>query len=381
MTSRSDAEKSKAASVWLVFGDDEYEIKNKCSQLLGQWQAEDPDAEREVVDGNASSVHEVSRSIGMLSSALESLSLFGSGKVIWFRNCNFLGSEGRLAQSKSTGESIEDLLNRLKRCSWKDTRLLISAAGVDKRKRFYKWVHKEGKVLSCESLAAQGEEGYATAIRLVQGQCSDVQKEIRPDVAEQLVRWVGLNRRALVSECEKAILHAGDRDQVSQADVEATVVKTKQAKAFAFADAVADRKLDQALRRLDEELWAMRTDRQKSEMGLLYGLISKFRTMLMVKDLVLQGRLRVERNFAAFRAQLSSVDAGDFPDDRRFNPLSQNPYVVFRTASQVGHYSQSELVRALTALMDCNTRLVSVGDEASALLRQCVIDIVLSTKK
>ncbi len=381
MSSESRNETDDQAAVFLVFGDDEFEVKSKCSAILTGWQAELPEAERETIDGNAGSVHEVSRAVSALSVGLESLSLFGSGKIVWFRNCNFLGSEGRLAQAKSTGQSVEDLLTTLKRCSWNDTRLLLSASGVDKRKRFYKWFQKEGSIIACESLMAKGEEGYEIAIRLVRSQCSDSNKELRPEVAEQLVRWVGLDRRALVNECEKAILHAGTRDEVCLDDLESTVVKTKQAKAFAFADAVADRKLNQALRRLDEELWEMRSDRQKSEMGLLYGLISKFRNMLMVKDLVLKGRLRVDRNFASFRSQLKSVGSCDFPEDRRFNPLSQNPYVIFRTAAQVGHYSQSELVRALSSLMECNTRLVSVGDDASALLRQCVIDIVLSTKK
>jgi DNA polymerase III delta subunit len=172
-------------------------------------------------------------------------------------------------------------------------------------------------------------------------------------------------------------LHTGERSEVTIEDVEATVTKTRQAKAFAFSDAVADRKLNSALLRLDEEIWSMRTDRQKSEMGLLYGLISKFRNMLLVKDLVVQGRLRAERSFASFRSQLASLDKDGFPSDRRFNPLSQNPYVIFRTVAQVGHYKQSELVRALASLMACNTRLISVGDDPSSILRECVIDIIL----
>ncbi len=381
MTSQSQPESDVTSSLVLVFGDDDFEIKNKSSSIIEKWRRDLPDAEFEPIDGNASSVAEVSRSVASLSSSLESLSLFGETKIIWFRNCNFIGSEGRLAQSKSSSETVDHLLGVLKRCDWSQTRLVISSDGVDKRRRFYKWLQKNALIHACESLTAQGDEGYEIAVGLVRSQCSESSKRVRPDVAEQLVRWVGLDRRSIVSETEKAILHAGSQDEVSLEDVEATVVKSRQAKAFAFADAVAERKLDQALKRLDEELWAMRTDRQKSEMGLLYGLISKFRNMLMVKDLVLQGRLRAERNFASFRSQLKSIDSSGFPDDRRFNPMSQNPYVIFRTVSQVGHYSQAELVRALSGLMECNTRLISVGDDASALLRQCVIDIVLAGKR
>ena len=43
------------------------------------------------------------------------------------------------------------------------------------------------------------------------------------------------------------------------------------------------------LRCLDEEMWAMQFDKKSSEIGLLYGLISKVRAMLFAKELVREG--------------------------------------------------------------------------------------------
>ena len=380
MSSATPASSSGSASLVLIYGDDDFEVRSQCGEVLERWRRELPNVDPDFVDGSASTVREMAGSIAALTAALDNLSLFGDGTLVWFRNCNFLGSDGRVAQSRSTGDALDGLLDVLKRCEWGSTRLLLSCNGIDKRKRFYKWMQKSGSVLACESLAAQGERGEGIAIRMVQQHVKEAGKTMQPNVAEQLVRWVGLDRRALVSECEKAILHSGSGGEVSESDVDATVVKTRQAKAFAFADAVADRNLRTSLLRLDEELWSMRTDRQKSEIGLLYGLISKFRNMLLVKDLVIQGKLRVERSFASFRSQLSSVNKAGFPSDRRFNPLSQNPYVIFRVVSQVGNYRQSELVNSLSALMECNTQLVSVGDDPGSLLRECVINIILGKK-
>ena len=366
-----------SSSLVLIYGDDDFEVKEQCTSVVQAWKEQLSDVEPEYVDGNASTIKEMQQALSSLKVTLDTMSLFGSGKLVWFRNCNFIGSEGRLALSPHTTEAVESLLELLKQCDWQNTRFLISCNGIDKRKRFYKWLKKNAKVLACESLAAQGDQAEAIGIRLIQDHVEAASKTIRPGLAAQLIRWVGLDRRALVSECEKAILHAGEGPEVTIEDVEATATKTRQAKAFAFADAVADRKLDAALVRLDEEIWSMQTDRQKSEMGLLYGLISKFRNMLLVKDLVTQGRLRAERSFASFRSQLASLDKAGFPSDRRFNPMSQNPYVIFRTVSQVGHYRQSELVGALASLMACNTRIISVGDDPSSILRECVIDIIL----
>lgn len=377
MSPKSESTEAGENPLVLVCGDDDYEVGLQCRRVLAEWQSACPDAENEVVDAQAATVAEVTTSMRGLHVALESLSLFGTGKIVWFRGASFLGSEGRLAKSTQTSKALDALLELLKRADFQKTRLLISCPSIDRRKRVYKWLNRNGRTVTCESLAAMGEKGEGLAYRVVEEAARDADKTIAPDLIEQLVRWVGLDRRALVSETQKVTLYVGDRQEISLSDLDATVCKNRQAKAFAFADAVADRSLTAALARLDEEVWSMRTDRQKSEMGLLYGLITKFRVMILVKGLISRGLLRVERNFARFRSQLSALDSSRFPSDRRYNPLSQNPYVLFRAASQAGRYHEPELVAAMATLLRCNTRMVSVADDPSSLLRECVIDIIL----
>ena len=365
------------SSFVLVYGDDDLEVRQKASSLVTQWRGEFPGVEPDLVDGRVGTVKEMMDSLNQVGLALESFSLFGNGRIVWLRDCSFVGTEGRLAQSGETGRRLDELLEGLGKCDCSQTRFLVSCAGVDKRKRFYKWFQKHGMLIGCESLAARGDEGERIACDLVQSRVSESGKTMRRELVDQLIQWVGLDRRALLVECEKAMLHSGDSSEVTMADLEATVTKTRQAKAFAFADAVAERKLEEALRRLDDELWAMRTDRQKSEIGLLYGLISKFRTLLLVKDLVVTGQLRAESSYARFRSQVSSLSKDAFPGDRRYNPLSQNPYVLFRAAGQSGNYRIDELVAALDRLMACNVRMVSAGDRSGSVLREGVIDIIL----
>ena len=47
------------------------------------------------------------------------------------------------------------------------------------------------------------------------------------------------------------------------------------------------------------------------------------------------------------------------PEDKRFNPLALNPYVLYKALPQVKRYSQAELIRAMELLFQCNLRLVS----------------------
>jgi hypothetical protein len=76
---------------------------------------------------------------------------------------------------------------------------------------------------------------------------------------------------------------------------------TRRRKAFALGDALGDRDLPRLLKRLDEELWETKFDKDKSEIGLLYGLIGKVRAMLLLKEMLREGWIRSERITTASR--------------------------------------------------------------------------------
>ena len=379
MTPKNRQVNSNYQSLVFIYGDDDFEVKAQCRRLLDCWKNEDPNIELEIIDGQSSQAKEALDRTFALKEALETFPLFGSMKFIWFRHCNFLG-EGRLADSEKVGNALEDLLASLKKCDWKTTKLLISATSVDKRKRLYKWLRQAGKVIFCESLARQGKASESIAVDLVETEVRRSSKVIRRDVAQLMVQLVGLDRGALVSECEKTILHSGDSEKVALSDVEATVSPARQSEPFAFADAVADRNLERALARLEDEIWLLKTNPEKSELGLLYSLVSKFRTLLLVKDAMKRGLLRPAESYPRFQSQISSLDKSMFSKDRRFNPLAQHPYVIFKAMSQVGQYRESELVRILEVLLEANQKMVFVSVDPASVLRECVIKIVLGER-
>src|SRR5436309_1886241 len=148
------------------------------------------------------------------------------------------------------------------------------------------------------------------------------------------------------------------------------------ARAFALGDALGDRDLPRLLRRLDEELWEVKLDPQKSEIGLLYGLIAKVRAMILLKEMLRQGWVKPGMDYPRFKAQLEHVPAEQLPEDRRFNPLALNPYVLYKALPQVEHYSQSELVGAMELFFECNQRLVSRRLDEALVLQQTLVQIV-----
>jgi DNA polymerase-3 subunit delta len=187
---------------------------------------------------------------------------------------------------------------------------------------------------------------------------------------------VGPNARQLDSEVEKVTLYVGARPDIGLDDVETICTRNKTARAFALGDALGDRDLPRLLARLDEELWEVKLDPQKSEIGLLYGLISKVRAMLLLKEMVREGWIKADGDYARFKAQLQRVPADQLPQDRRFNPLALNPYVLFKALAQVKRYTERELIRAMELLLECNQRLVSSSLDESLVLQQTLVQIV-----
>jgi DNA polymerase-3 subunit delta len=364
-----------SAAVTLICGDDEFGVKQRARQLFQQWSTEVGGMDHETIDASVGNSGEALKAIARLREALQTLPFFGGGKVVWLQNCNFLGDE-RTASSSAVTETLTELAQELKAFRWDNVRLLISAGKVDKRKVFYKTLDKLGPVESFAGLSLDDREWAAKAEEAALKQLRALKRDISDEALARLVNNVGPNARQLSSEVDKLVAYAGDKAEIDARDVDAIVTRNKQARAFALADALGDRDLPRLFKTLDEELWEMQYDKEKSEIGMLYGLISKVRMMIFLKEMVKAGWLKPERDYNRFKSQLERVPADAFPQDRKINPLAANPYVLFRALPQSSNFTQAELVRAMDLLLQCNRRLVSSGLEGALVLQQTLTQIV-----
>src|SRR5215468_5637898 len=363
----------------LVCGEDEFAVKQRAKQIYAQWTEELGGLDHEIIDASVANSGEALRALAKLREALQTLPFFGSGKVVWLRNCNFLGDE-RAASAAAVTETLAEVAQELKEFSFENVRLLISAGKVDKRKIFYKALDKIGKVENFAGLSVDDKDWAEQAEDWARKAIRERHKEISDEALAELVSRVGPNARQLDNEVEKVSLYVGNRKEIEFDDVAAICTKNKMARAFALGDALGDRDLPRLLKRLDEELWEVKLDPAKSEIGLLYGLISKVRAMILLKEMLREGWIKPDSDYGRFKAQLERVPASQLPEDRRFNPRSINPYVLFKALPQVKRYTQEELVRAMDLLIKCNHRLVSSSLDESLVLQQTLVQIVGSPK-
>jgi len=363
------------APVLLVCGDDDFGVKERAREVFRKWSDEIGGTDHETIDATVNNSGEALTTLSKLRAALQTLPFFGSGKVVWLRNCNFMGEE-RAAEAQAVTENLADLAQELKAFAWQNVRLLVSAGKVDKRKTFYKTLEKIGSVEVFAGWSAEDRDWAEQAEILASRIISELAKEISGEALARLVTYTGPHARALRSEIEKLFLYVGARARIDTADVEAIVTRHKQARAFALGDALGDRNLARALRCLDEELWEMRRDPQHNEIGLLYGLISKVRGLIMVTEMLAQKWLRPEKDFSRFKGQLARVPVEALPEDKKFNPLAINPYVLFRALAQAPNYTQAELIIAMDLLLECNRQLVSRSLDPALVLQQALVRII-----
>jgi DNA polymerase-3 subunit delta len=359
----------------LVAGDDDLAVKQRAKQIFEKWSADLGGMDHEIVDGSVGNSGDAIKALTKLREALQTLPFFGGGKAVWLRDCNFLGDE-RTASSALVTEFLASLTQELKTFDWKNVRLLISAAKVDKRKAFYKAIDKLGAVENFTGWSVEDKDWADQAEMFAQRKVRELKKEISEEALSELVANVGPNPRQLHNEVEKLTLFAADRPEISLEDVTQIITRNKQARAFALGDAFGERNLARVLRCLDEELWEMKTDKDKSEIGLLYGLITKVRVLIFLKEMLDAGWLKLTPAFPSFKSQLERVPADALPDDKKFNPLSMNPYVLFKALGQAKNYSQSELVRAMQLLLECNQKLISSRLDDALILQQTIVEIV-----
>jgi len=364
----------RSAPLVLVCGEDDFAVKQRAKQLYLQWTEELGGMDHEIIDAAVSNSGEALKALAKLREAMQTLPFFGSGKAIWFKDCNFLSEER--AATKDVIESLVALADELKEFAWQNVRLLVSAGKVDKRKVFYKTLDKLGTVESFAGWSVDDRDWASQAEVWARKGLRTRQKEISDEALAELINRVGANARQLDSEIEKVALYVGDRKEIEFEDVATICTRNKTARAFALGDALGDRDLPRLLARLDEALWEVKLDPQKSEIGLLYGLISKVRAMLLLKEMLREGWVKPDMDYNRFKAQLERVPTDQLPEDRRFNPLAINPYVLYKALPQVKRYSEAELVRAMDLLFQCNLRLVSSSLEESLVLQQALVQIV-----
>ncbi|HEU5247411.1 MAG TPA: hypothetical protein VFU09_10005, partial [Candidatus Udaeobacter sp.] len=162
--------KTKAASaeIYAVLGSDEAEVKRVAAELATNLTPPGAgDFGLEIIDGAADNADQAEARIRSAIEALQTLPFFGSTKVVWLKNVNFLGDDQK-ARSAAVQSALEELSEFIDNGFGRGITLLISATDVDKRRSFYKALLKRAEVQVFDRLDSSRGGWEEEALEMVQ---------------------------------------------------------------------------------------------------------------------------------------------------------------------------------------------------------------------
>ena len=356
----------------LIFGDEDFLVRDRARSDYDGWCAEAGGEDQQIIGGAVRTAAEALEALAKLNEAVQTLPFFGGAKVVWLRGANFLGDE-RTASSRDVTDRLNGLAKGWETFDWQGVRVLISCGKVDKRKAFFK---SAKKIAAVEDLSIADKDRGSRAALIVRQRLAELGKKIAPHVADELILLAGSDLQQLHTEADKLAVYVGEREEVMRQDVHEIATRTRQAQGFALADALGERNLPKLLRVLDEELWVVKLDAKKSPIALLYGLITKVRTMIFLKEMLRLKWIRTGGGYQQFKSQLEAIQDDRLPDERKFNPKAMHPYMLFNALGHARQYSEVELTRAMDILLRCNRQLVSSSTDDTLILQQALVQIV-----
>src|ERR1041384_5424135 len=130
--------KAATANIYAIVGSDEAEVKRVARALAQKLTPSGAgDFGLEIIDGAADNSEQAAARVRSTIEALQTLPFFGSTKVVWLKNVNFLGDDQK-ARSAAVQSALEELSELFDHTIGAEITFLISATDVDKRRASYK---------------------------------------------------------------------------------------------------------------------------------------------------------------------------------------------------------------------------------------------------
>ena len=372
MADKQSMAQASSPRVHLIYGDDEYRVTEAAKNVVNQLvPLEDRELGLEIVEGNAQSSDEVEQAIMRCMESLQTLSLLGGMKLVWFRDCGFLG-DSALGRSQDVKERLEQIASFLKDGLPEGHRLLITAAKVDKRYAFFKACEASGTVeehgLASKSYQ-QDREAMQRLVEILHEHGLDMAEPVREAFHEK----VGNGTRQIVNEVEKLAIYVHGREGVTLEDVDRITSRSASALAWDLADAVGKRDLRRALSVLRLLLF-----QRESAIALVIVLENRFRELIVFREALDRGWLHLRgggwpsAEWTALPPDVGDVLTGELGRD----PTKMKPFRVSILAQQATQFSLSELVRARRTAVVAHERLVTAGVPGKIILELLVIRLL-----
>jgi DNA polymerase-3 subunit delta len=364
--------KSANTNVYAVLGSDEAEVKRVAAELATELTPpEAGDFGLEVIDGVAENSEQAAARIRSTIEALQTLPFFGSTKVVWLKNANFLG-DTPISRAASVQAALEELSGLVENGPGSDVIFLISATEVDKRRSFYKLLVKRAETESFDRLDSSRSGWEEEATEIVRSRAEKRKLQFDDAALDLFVLLTGGDTRQIENELEKIDIFLG-KDRGVHADLVRELVPLSRAGViFELSNALATRDLELALRLVRRLL-----DQGESAIGiLLVAILPTIRNLLLAKDLMERHRLPRPYSPFQFISAINRLPAEATDHLPRKKDGSINAYALGIAAQHAHRFETRQLIEAMQACLEANLQLVTTQLDHELVLTEVVVKLL-----
>lgn len=353
-----------ADNVYLFYGNDEYLVGLNARKKVD---AICPEAEQslslEAIDGSASKIDDAAAAIDQCIAAFRTVGLFGGKKVVWFRAASFLTNKV-IMKNEQVRRLLGELSSDIKAGLADDQFLIISAPGIDKRSAFFKAVKEAGEVTEYD-IPERDYEARPVALKRAASLFKREGFSIASDASGAFIEKTGFETRQIMNEVEKMVLYKGNDKNVTLDDVQIITSASGEAIAWDFTDALAERKLGDAIRIFRQLLFQKQT-----AIGLIIQIESLFQNLLRFKEYSDAGWFRLNGN----RIQWSNdPELDDYFSGMADDPRKMHWFRSSKFASQAMPYTARSLAARKQLVVDTHERMLSIGSIPHDLMLETLL--------
>jgi DNA polymerase III subunit delta len=364
--------KPAAVKIFAILGSDDLEVKHTAAQLAERLKPADAgEFGLEVIDGAADNAEQAATRIRSTIEALRTLPFFGSEKLVWLKNANFLGDDQK-ARAASVQSALEELAETIDGGFGSEITFLLSAIDVDKRRSFYKSLAKRAELQIFDKLDSSRGGWEEEATEMVGARAKKRKLQFEDDALELFVLLTGGDTREIESELEKIDIYLGKERAVTVDLVRELVPLTREGVIFDLSNALAERDLEHALALVRQLL-----DQGESAIGiLLVAILPTVRNLLLAKDLMERHRIPRPHVPFPFISAINRLPADATAHLPRKKDGTVNAYTLGLAAQNAHRFSTDQLIGGMKACLAANLQLVTTQLDHELILTEVVVKIL-----
>jgi DNA polymerase III subunit delta len=364
--------KAASANTYAVLGSDEAEVKRVAAELAANLTPPGAgDFGLDVIDGTADNVDQAEGRVRSAIEALQTLPFFGSTKVVWLKNVNFLGDDQK-ARSAAVQSALEELSQLVDSGFGPGIILLISATDLDKRRSFYKTLVRRAEVQVFDRLDSTRGGWEEEALEMVQQRAKKRKLQFDDDSLDLFVLLTGGDTRQIDNELEKIDTFLAKDRGVNIELVRDLVPLSRAGVIFELGNALAARDLQLSLKLVRRLL-----DQGESAIGiLLVAIVPTVRNLLLAKDLMERHRLPRPHSPFQFISAINRLPTEATDHLPRKKDGSINAYALGIAAQQAGRFETTRLIQAMQACLAANVQLVTTQLDHELILTEVVVKLL-----